>query len=248
MTAVLAAALSACNAAEPIFLRGCLDVPDRETCSLAGLDPATAPLRTRGTIDAAFAQEYTCMAAGQGGALSSPVVLFEAEVQVLDPAQGNAVLKEFSSPITAPLQPDAGGNAAAFADVLVLDASTVRAEAKKVAGSGQVQTVVARFLVVGRLADGTQLATPFVDYPIDVWFGATSIDTGGLPCVGPTSVPADCRLGVDEAVGTSCQDIADQGGTCAALERDIDMATGKSDLSTAHCPTHAPPDGSCCDP
>jgi hypothetical protein len=243
LLASLAAAISACQGQPPLFLRGCLEIPDRTTCSLDGVDPATAPVQTSATIDAEYAGQYMCTAAVVATGLSSPAVLTQAEIQVLDVFQDYALVREFSYPLTAPLQPDASGSAAATTTAVILDPGTLAGAAAEVADTGNAQVFVARFAVEGRLVDGTPLLSSWVDYPITVFAGGTCIDTAGLLCIDPPS--QDCRLGIDEE--TSCQSVASRLGICRTLECDLDDA-GKSIASTAHCPAHVPPEDSCCNP
>jgi hypothetical protein len=55
----------------------------------------------------------------------------------------------------------------------------------------------------------------------------------------------DCWLGLDEGA-LSCALLCSTFGACGVLECNIDPVTGKGDLTSAHCPAHAPADMSCC--
>jgi hypothetical protein len=236
------AVLPSCHSSA-LFLPGCLPVTDRATCSFDVTDPATAHLLLGGTIDAWYAGQYTCVALVEGRDLGTPITLFEAEVQVLDPVQGGAVLTEFSVPITGSVDPGTGFGTAS---VVSLDATTLQALEQKVFASGEIQTVVSRFFLRGRDAGGAELDTPLLDYPIAVSAANSCAGIPGQPCVGTAPAMPDCRLGSDEPVGTSCTAIASQLGVCRKLECDVDTTTGKSDLASARCPVHFPPDDSCC--
>jgi hypothetical protein len=219
-----------------LYLFGCLAIPDQSsTCMVHVTDPDTAQLLLGGTIDAQYAGDYTCTALVQGHDLGSPITFYEAEVQVLDPSQGDLPLAEFSVPATGAVDPRTG---VGTTNVVVLDAATLRSVAGKVLATGDIQTVVSRFILRGHDAGGGELDTPWIDYRIDVGVGWFCREIPGQPCVGAASTPLDCHPGTDEPFGLSCAIIAAEFGTCGTLECDVD--------GSAHCPVHHPPDKSCC--
>jgi hypothetical protein len=237
--ATLLALLPSCHPSA-LYLIGCLAVTERATCRFPVTNPATAPLQLGGTIDAAYAGEYRCTALVEGHNLGAPMTLYQAEIQVLDPAQNNAVITEFSVPITGSVDPGTGFGTT---ELTALDAATLQAEAKSVAASGRVQTVVSHFALRGRDPGGSEIDTSWLDYPIDVYVGSTCTKSPEQLCVGVAAEP-DCRIGIDDA--PNCATIASALGPCGTLECDIDPMTGQTALASAHCARHAPPDNSCC--
>jgi hypothetical protein len=215
---------------------------------------------TRGSIDAAYATEYNCFAAvenqlvAEGNATTlmtetSGVELYEAEVQVLDPSQNNAALKQFSVPIAGYIDPSVSGQDGISAtDIVMVDAATIQAEAKKIIAKNQVQTVVASVIVLGQTLGGLQVHSQEFLFPIDIYLGSNCFQPPGMTCCGGTgsTATADCRLGIDEAGGTNCQLICAYLTPCHTLECDA-HPNGPPDITTAHCPTSTPPDDSCCE-
>jgi hypothetical protein len=236
-----------------IFIRSCLATTDRSMCLFQV--QLTAAEIYGGSIDAAYAGEYHCIAAVENQMVprgdpnrlkteTAGVELYEAEVQVLDPAQGNAAINQFSVPITGFIDPGQSGQpGVAGTDITMVDAATVQKEALKVAGTGKVQTVVASVIAKGRTLGGFEVHTQEFLFPIDIYVGSTCFQPPGMACCGGmgSSAAADCRLAIDEA--SNCQSICSYLGACHTLECDI-----KGAVDTAHCPGHVPPDDSCCPP
>jgi hypothetical protein len=243
-----------------IFIRACLAATDRTTCLYQ--IQVTSEEIFFGTLDAAYAGEYHCVAAVENQMVprgdpnrlkteTSGVELYEAEVQVLDPAQNNAAIKQFSVPITGFIDPGMSGQAGVGGtDITMIDAATVQVLAAKVAATGKVQEVVASVIARGRTLGGAEVHTQEFLFPIEVFVGTSCSQPAGMSCCGGMSstMSADCRLGVDEPGGSNCQAICSSLGACGRLECNIDLVTMKSDLLSAHCPAHVPPDASCCNP
>lgn len=241
-----------------IFIRGCLATTDRTMCMFTV--QTTSSEIFKGTIDAAYAGEYHCIAAveNQLVAVGNPqtletetdgVELYEAEVQVLDPSQNNAAIKQFSVPIAGYIDPGmAGTPGISGTDILMIDAATVQAEAKKVAATKTVQTVVASVIARGRTLGGLEVHTQEFLFPIEIYDGGTCYAPSGTACCGGTSSSStvDCRLAIDES--TDCALICSYLGACNVLECPIDPATGLSLIDQAHCPVNTPPNNSCCNP
>ena len=255
-----AAALVGASCAEndsSIFIRGCMQVT-RADCTVQV--STTATLQLEGTIDAVYAGQYICTALVENQMVpegnqttlmteTNGVELYDAEVQVLDPSQGMAALNQFSVPITGYVDPGMTGLAGTGAtEIVLVDAATIQKEAAKVASKGTVQTVVASVVVRGRTLGGQEVHTQEFLYPILISAGGTCVEPSSGGCVGGTATTstADCRLGIDEPAGTSCALIASDIGVCNKLE--CTVTAGKSDLTSAHCPAHSPPDNSCCMP
>jgi hypothetical protein len=241
-----------------IFIRACLATTDRTGCQF--MVQETSAEIFRGSVDAAYAGEYTCFAAvenqlvAQGNATTlrtetAGVELYEAEVQVLDPSQGNAALKQFSVPISGYVDPSvAGQDGISGTEIVFVDAATLQAEAKKVIGANKVQTVVASVIVLGQTLGGTQVHSQEFLFPIDIYVGGTCYEPPGMGCCGGSgsSVTTDCRLGIDES--TNCQLLcAYFPSPCQVLECNLD-STGHSIITSAHCPAHTPADTTCCNP
>jgi hypothetical protein len=234
-----------------IFIRSCLATTDRTACMFQV--QITSSEIFSGTIDAAYAGEYHCIAVVENQMVprgdpnrlkteTSGVELYEAEVQVLDPAQGNAAIKQFSVPITGFIDPGMSGQpGVGGTDITMVDAATVQSEAAIVAATGKVQTVVASVIAKGRTLGGSEVHTQEFLFPIDIYYGSTCFQPPGMACCGGmgSSTSADCRLAIDEA--TSCQSVCSYLGACKTLECDT-----PGDVTTAHCPSNVPPDNSCC--
>jgi hypothetical protein len=261
--AVLAAATAVLPAAcarndSSIFVRGCIAV-DRTMCTVT--PSLTSTVLLEGTIDAVYAGAYTCFALVENQIVArgnpndlrtetSGVSMYDAEVQVLDPTQGMASIKNFSVPITGFIDPGTTGMPGLGVSlVLMLDSQTLQALAAKTISSGFQQQVVASVVLHGRTLGGLEEHTNEFLYPITVAAGNSCAAPVGMPCVGGMGSAAmtDCRLGLDSVGGTNCQLIASQLGICGRLECN-QTAMGKSDVNSAHCPSHAPPDMSCCNP
>jgi hypothetical protein len=239
-----------------IFIRSCLATTDRTACMFQIQTTSTEIYS--GTIDAAYAGEYHCIAAVENQMVTTGdpttlmtetdgVELYEAEVQVLDPSQGNLALKQFSTPITGYIDPGmAGTPGIAGTDILMVDADTVTKEAAKIVGSTHVQTVVASVIAKGRTLGGLEVHSQEFLFPVDIYYGGTCFDPAGTQCCGGTSssTTVDCRLAIDES--TNCALVCGYLGPCKHLACDIDPVTGLSDISSAHCPSTIPPDDSCC--
>jgi hypothetical protein len=241
-TVLLSLALPACHSPS-ILAHGCLTVTDRATCTVPV--QLSAPLQSRGTIDAALTGEYTCTVLVEGTSLPSPVEVVNVEVAVLDPVTQSAIT-QFSVPTSASLSPSTPLGAAS---VILIDHNTLAVLGQKVVATGRVQEVVSRFSMVGRTADGAEVGAPPIDLPIDIRMFSSCVSPVGQACFGDQAKPVvDCRLGIDEPAGTSCQAIAGMLGPCRTLECNKDPMTGKSNLTSARCPVHVPADDSCCDP
>jgi hypothetical protein len=236
-----------------IFIRSCLATTDRTACTF--MISTTSTEIYSGQIDAAYTGQYDCIAAveNQMVATGDPstlktetdgVELYEAEVQVLDPANGDAALKQFSVPIAGYIDPAMGGQPSiGGTDILLVDAATVTAERNKVAATGKVQTVVASVIAKDRTLGGQEVHSQVFLFPVQIFYGGTCYEPSGSACCGGMSTAmADCRLAIDEA--TNCQLLC--GSACHSLECQIDPATGLSEIASAHCPAHTPPDDSCC--
>ena len=239
-----------------IFIRGVV-VVTRTDCSFqVSLTPT---LQLQGSIDAAYAGEYraTLIVENQLVARGNPVTLktetsgvqlYEAEVQVLDPSQGNGAITRYSVPITGFVDPSLSGSAGVGAsEVLMVDAATITKLAANVASTGIVQEVVSSVILKGRTLGGLEVHTQEFLYPISVFFNTTCTQPAGMACIRAMSTTAtvDCRIGLDEA--TNCVNIASSLGACGKLECPLTML-GKSDLLNSHCPAHVPADKSCCNP
>jgi hypothetical protein len=239
-----------------IFIRGCLATTDRTAC-MFDVEVTSAEVYI-GSIDAAYAGEYHCIAAVENQMVSvgdpttlqtetDGVELYDAEVQVLDPAQNNAALKQFSVPISGYIDPATSGTPGiSGTDITLIDAATIQAEAQKVISSQKVQTVVASVIARGRTLGGVEVHTQEFLFPVDIYYGSTCFASAGAACCGGTTTTStvDCRLAIDES--TSCSTVCAYLGACHYLECPIDPATGLSVLTEAHCPAHTPPDDSCC--
>jgi hypothetical protein len=128
--------------------------------------------------------------------------------------------------------------------VVILDATTATALAKSASSSGKVQQVVASVIIRGRTLGGLEVHTNELLYPIEVCGGCQCAQPPGKQCYGGMDAPdKDCRIGIDATVDCRYLD------PCQYLECSPDAVTGKSDLTTAHCPAMAgAPNGSCCNP
>lgn len=231
-----------------IFIRGVL-VPTRADCTLQiSTNPA---LNLEGTIDAAYAGEYlaTVLVENQLVARGNPtslktetsgVQLYDAEVQVLDPVS-NSAIAQFSVPITGFVDPGVSGTPGVGAsDVVMVDAATIQKLSGQVDSSGKVQQVVASVIIRGRTLGGEEVHTQEFLYPISVFHGSTCILPTTGTCVGGMASEMDCRLGIDEPLGTDCSVIYAAQGACKKLH-----CTTPGDANTAICPS-GPPDDSCC--
>lgn len=238
-----------------LFIRGNM-VITRTDCSVT---VSTTPnLVFSGSIDAAYAGEYVgtllvenqIVARGNANTLkteTSGVQLYEAEVQVLDPAQGGNAISQFSVPVAGFIDPGQSNQPGAGAtDVVMIDAATLQKLAGQVGSTGKQQQVVSSVVIRGRTLGGLEEHTQEFLYPILVSFGSSCTSTPGMPCVGgmATASMVDCRPAIDEVV--SCQQIAASFGACKTLHCPT-LPSGKSDLANAVCPG-GPPDNSCCNP
>ncbi len=239
-----------------IFIGGCVQV-ERDTCT-ADLS-TTSVINYLGEIDAAYASEYSCLLlmenqmVQQGNPTTlrtetDGVQLYTAEVQVL--TSSYQLISEFSVPITGYVPPGSGGTPGiGGTDVVLLDPATVKAQAALVATKGS-QNVVVSVILHGTTLGGVNIATGVWQYPITIIDGGSCVVPAGSMCVSSTATATtDCRLGLDEPGGTNCQLIA-AGGVCGTLECNETEVNGvkTSDIGSAHCPTHTPPDNSCCFP
>ena len=132
--------------------------------------------------------------------------------------------------------------------MVLVDPATIATEAKKIAASPahDQQLVVASVILHGNTLGGLSIATGEFRYPVTISAGSSCYAPAGSTCVTSNATAvADCRLGLDEPTGTNCQLIAAL-GPCGNLE--CTQVGGKSDLASAHCPVHIPPDNSCCTP
>jgi hypothetical protein len=235
-----------------IFVVGCVQVA-RDTCT-AELSTTTV-INFEGLIDAAFVKDYNCLLMVENQMVpegnqttqrteTSGVQLTDAEVQVFDPSAGPtaAPLAQFSVPITGYIPPGAGGQAGiGGTQVVLVDPATIASSP----GHDQ-QLVVASVILHGNTLGGLSIATGEFRYPITISEGSSCYVPAGSSCVTSNATAvADCRLGLDEPSGTNCQLIASI-GVCGTLE--CTLVGGKSDIASAHCPVHIPPDNSCCTP
>lgn len=239
-----------------IFVRGVL-VVSRTDCTFQ--ISTTPDLILQGTIDAAYAGEYRAVVLVENQMVprgnpttlkteTSGVQLYEAEVQVLDPSQGNGALAKFSTPVTGYVDPGTAGQpGAGGSEVLMIDAATLQTLSATVQSAGTVQEVVSSVVIKGRTLGGLEVHTQEFLFPISVFFSSTCSQPAGMPCVSSmgSSAAADCRLGLDAPA--NCQNIYGNLGACGHLECDFPAASGMApELINAHCPTHVPPNNSCC--
>jgi hypothetical protein len=213
-----------------------------------------------GSIDAAFAGQYVgvlqvenqIVSRGSPNTLrteTSYVNIYEAEVQVLDPTQGMAAISQYSVPATGFLtvgmagQPGLGASA-----VVMVDAATVQALGARAAATGTEQQVVSSVVLKGRTLGDLEEHTQEFLYPITIAYGSSCSSVPGMPCISSTATTMMtlCTPGQDGPI--TCQEIASTLGPCKTLECDVNPGTGRSDLTTAHCPSHIPIDMSCCNP
>jgi hypothetical protein len=244
---------SCANNDSSIFIRGVVNV-SRTDCSFQVSDTPTLILA--GSIDALFAGEYTniVIVENQMVATSDPatlktetnsVQLYEAEVQVLDPSQGNGAIAKYSTPVSGfadPAMSSQPGNTGC--EVLMIDAATMQTVAQKVVSTNKVQTVDSSVVIKGRTLGGQEVHTQEFLFPIQIFYGTTCGSAGGNACISAMSqnIMADCRLGLDE--NTPCQNIAANLGACGKLECDVPGQVPK--LENAHCPANIPPNMTCC--
>ncbi len=241
------------------FIGGCVQVA-RDSCT-ADLS-TTSVINYEGSIDAAFVKEYDCLLlienqmVPQGNPTTlrtetDGLQLYQAEVQILDPTNAYAVLAEYSVPITGYIPPGSGGTPGiGGTEVILLDPVTLGTEAALVASQGKLQQIVSSVILHGQTLGGVEVASGVWQYPITIADGQSCVVPAGATCVSSATVAtADCRLGLDEPGGTNCQLIA-ANGVCGTLECDTtgSGASEKSDIASAHCPTHIPPNNSCCFP
>jgi hypothetical protein len=257
---------SCANEDTSIFIRGCLDVP-RDTCSADAA--TTSAMLLEGAIDGAYAGEYRCFALvenqmvqqGDPNTLKTEtdgVQLYEAEVQVLNTGgevitYGNTTA-QFSVPISGWVDPATSGQpGVGISLVTLIDGATMQALGKAVTSTKVQQEVVVSVVIKGRTLGGFEVHTNEFLYPIQVGYANSCSVPTGQQCVPPagmasTTATGDCLLGQDELSGTNCQLIASNIGFCKLLECPTIAGTTFSDLSNAHCPSHNPPDDSCCNP
>jgi hypothetical protein len=235
-----------------IFIRGVVNI-SRTDCTFQVSDTPT--LITSGSIDSAYAGQYSnvvivenqMVATGDPTTLKTEtngVQLYEAEVQVLSPAQGNGALAKFSTPVSGFADPAMSSQAGSTgSQVLMIDATTLGTLAQTVVNTKKVQTVVASVVIKGRTLGGQEVHTQEFLFPIQVFYGTTCTSVSGA-CHSDMAmnVMADCRLGLDES--TPCQNIIASLGACGRLE--CDMAGQAPTLDNAHCPAHVPPNNTCC--
>jgi hypothetical protein len=239
-----------------IFIFGSLVVNRTDCTWMAASNPM---IWLAGQIDAAYAGEYTAVlqvenqivARGNVNTLkteTSGVQLYDAEVQVLDPVTNNA-LSQFSVPVSGFVPPGTSGSPGlGAAEVVMVDATTLRGLGQKVVGSKTVQQVVSSVIIRGRTLGGLEVHTQEFLFPINVYYGSTCFQPSGMSCTGATSsssMNGVCLLGIDEP--SNCQQIYSALGACHALECP-QLPGGQSDLLNAHCPAHPQPDDSCCNP
>jgi hypothetical protein len=241
-----------------IFVFAALQANRSDCTVLASTSPMVVLV---GSIDAAFAGEYTAtlqvenqiVPRGNPNTLkteTSGVQLYDAEVQVLDPAT-NGPIAQFSVPVSGFVPPGSGGTPGlGLTEVVMIDSATVRSLRQKVISTNTVQEVVASVIVRGRTLGDLEVHTQEFLFPIQVFSGGTCFSPGAT-CVttmasNSGSTTGVCRLGLDEQ--TSCQDIASTIGVCGVLECPLDPTTMRSNIAGAHCPAHAQPDNSCCNP
>jgi hypothetical protein len=213
----------------------------------------TSAVQLLGSIDPAYAEEYvaTLLVENQMVPLGDPntlktetdsVQLNVAEVQILDPTQGNSVITSYSVPVSGFIDPSLGGtDGLGLSAVVMLDAATVQREVAQINKTGVTQQVVSTVILQGQTLGNLNVHTQKFFFPITIVAPGSSCAapmTGS--CVGGTSSSmGDCAPGIDES--TSCQTIAAQRGVCGVLE-----CTKPGDHTTAHCPVNIPPDNSCC--
>jgi hypothetical protein len=242
-----------------IFIAGVL-LPTASSMICTYTPQATPTFLLRGTIDAAFAGEYVgvlqvenqLVARGNPNTLkteTSYVQLYDAEVQVLDPTQSMAVLKQYSVPVSGFLPVGMAGQPGLGASsVVMVDAATVQAKgAQAGAPGGLEQQVVSSVVLRGRTLGGLEVHTQEFLFPISISYATSCTTTPGTACVGGMSTTSStllCTPGQDGSL--SCQQVAASLGVCGRLE--CDLLAGKSLLASAHCPAHSPVDDSCCHP
>jgi hypothetical protein len=257
---------SCANEDTSIFIRACLLAP-HDTCTVTAATTSTQLLQ--GSIDAGYAGEYTCFALVENNMVSQEntntlmtetdgVQLYEADVQVLNSQlevyDFGGVPSEFSVPIAGYVDPSMSGQpGVGISQVTLIDAATMQGIAKQVQAAKVQQQAVASVIIKGVTLGGFQVHTNAFLFPINVgYFDSCSVPANSS-CVGGTTTTStgDCLLGQDESAGTNCQNIASQLGFCGFLECGpliLDPTTGMmvSNFANAHCPTHIPPDNSCC--
>ncbi len=257
---------SCANEDTSIFIRGCLLAP-HDTCTVTAATTSTQLLQ--GSIDGAYAGEYRCFALVENDMVAQEntntlmtetdgVQLYEAEVQVLNSQSEvyvfNGVPSQFSVPISGFVDPASSGEPGVGVSLVTLiDAATMQGLSKEVQLAGVQQQVVASVVIKGRTLGGFEVHTNEFLFPITVGYVDSCSVPANATCVGGnnTAATGDCLLGQDEPGGTNCQLIASQIGFCHFLECGplvLDPTTGLmvSDFANAHCPTHIPPDDSCC--
>jgi hypothetical protein len=255
---------SCANEDTSIFIRGCLLAP-HDTCSVTAAVTSTQLLA--GEIDGLYAGEYHCFALVENDMVpqedpntlkteTDNVQLYEAEVQVLDSTGAvvtyGGTAAQFSVPIAGFVDPAMSGQPGVGVSlVTMIDAATMQALGKAVVATKVQQKVVASVVIKGRTLGGFEVHTNEFLFPITVGYGDSCSVPANETCVGGsnTTTTGDCLLGQDENAGTNCQNIASQLNFCGFLECGApDPITGCPNLANAHCPTHIPPDNSCCAP
>jgi hypothetical protein len=257
---------SCANEDTSIFIRGCLLAP-HDTCTVTAATTSTQLLQ--GSIDGAYAGEYKCFALVENDMVAQEntntlmtetdgVQLYEAEVQVLNSQSEVYVFggapSQFSVPISGYVDPAMSGQpGVGISLVTLIDAATMQGIVAQVQSMKVQQLVIASVVIKGRTLGGFEVHTNEFLFPITVGYVDSCSVPSGDTCVGGnnTSATGDCLLGQDEPAGTNCQLIASQLGFCHFLECGplvIDPTTGMmvSDFANAHCPTHIPPDDTCC--
>src|SRR5262249_27765395 len=156
---------------------------------------ASALIRSSGSIDAAYAAQYTCDVLVEDTSLPSTLEVVNVQVQVIDVFTQN-VLIEFSVPTSASLSPSTRFGTAS---VVLVDAATLQMLTQKVIDTGLRQEVMARFTLEARTPGGSLVAAPTIDFPIAISVTGSCVAPAGQFCWGPQAKPAsDCALGIDE--------------------------------------------------
>lgn len=240
-----------------IFFRGCM-IPTESAGLCSVQAEVSAPVWFSGAIDSAFTSEYHCLALleNQMVARGDPTSLrtetarvdfYQADVQILtaDPpeqakiiqrldgslAQYSVAIKGFADPGTG-TTPGLGS-----ADVVMIDAATVKDLRLQAIKSGRVQSVVSSVTVRGRSLGGLELYTNTFRWPIDVYVGDTCVEPVSDTCTGSNGKPtAVCYPGQDLAL--DCRLL----NPCQHL---ICLENSEGEL-VGHCAPYGVGDGSCC--
>ncbi|MDI3291079.1 hypothetical protein [Polyangium sp. 15x6] len=199
-----------------IFVRGALKF-DEDTCEVVA--ELTAPTLLRGTLDVAFATEYTAallvgnqlVRRGNAATLrteTSRVQFESADVHTFD-AAGNE-LAAFTAPATGFVDPSTGAEPGlGFANVVLVDSGSAAAVLGESGGSRTPVEVLVNIIVRGRTLGGEEIATGEWQFPVDVCRGClvdyppgsddlSSVEPDCLNTVDAPSRP--CRPGRDNVI------------------------------------------------